>query len=161
MHKQLYFICPTDCLEPLINKSFSSENYFYTSLGNSIASEIQYNAHLLELIKIKNIKKIRLVLSDENRLVLEALAGINYNGIQGVSHFAKEFHPEQQEYWWNSQTMLLSVLSSYLRKVIARIHQELPLTSTIDIKGLIYQRTANRFLEIYPEFLCLKKRDLN
>ena len=36
MLKHLYFICPTDFLEGVIENVFKQINYYYTSLGNSI-----------------------------------------------------------------------------------------------------------------------------
>lgn len=39
MHKCLYLVCPTDCLEPIINNTFKQEHYFYTSLGNAFVAD--------------------------------------------------------------------------------------------------------------------------
>ena len=42
MSNNLYFICPTDNLESIINSTFNEEKYYVTSLANSITFNHQF-----------------------------------------------------------------------------------------------------------------------
>ena len=69
----LYFICPTDFLETVINATFSGDNYFLTSLGNSINLEENHVAEICELIEKRSIASISFILSDDNKFIQNTL----------------------------------------------------------------------------------------
>lgn len=56
MQKHLYFICPTDHLETVINNTFKQENYYCNSLGNSIKFDSEMVGQINVLIETKNIR---------------------------------------------------------------------------------------------------------
>ena len=68
MPKHLYFICPTDHLETVINRHYNEENYFISSLGNSIDFNKQFTAYLCDLVEAKGITEISFVLAQDNTL---------------------------------------------------------------------------------------------
>ncbi|MEL6942585.1 MAG: hypothetical protein AAFO82_07945, partial [Bacteroidota bacterium] len=90
MKKLLYFTCPTDCLETIINHSFQQENYYYSSLGNSIRFNRIVIKQLTQLIKEKNIEEIVFVLSIDNSIVLDALGDQDFLEIKGLSRFYQQ-----------------------------------------------------------------------
>lgn len=69
MNKHLYFVCPTDCLETVINQFFDQENYFYTSLANSITFDQELVDQINRLIEVEGITAISFVLSNNNQIV--------------------------------------------------------------------------------------------
>ena len=84
MQKHLFFVCPTDNLESVINFKFKHENYFLTSLGNSFEFNkdnvneinIDLQPYLLNLlrntflkIENENIKNIRFIVSSSENLI--------------------------------------------------------------------------------------------
>ena len=62
-------MCPTDCLETSINEKFKSENYFYTSIGNSFNVDKMSMVHIKKLIIKHEIKNIDFVLSLDNSFI--------------------------------------------------------------------------------------------
>lgn len=74
MHKQLFFICPTDYLELVINNNFNCENYFYSTLANSFLFNNDAIGYISSLLEYENIREITFVLSDENNLLFGSLA---------------------------------------------------------------------------------------
>ena len=73
MQKNLFLLCPTDCLESVVNHVFRNENYFYTSLGNSIVPEKRTLEYIEELITKHHITNVYFVLSNDNPIILDAL----------------------------------------------------------------------------------------
>ena len=66
MEPQLYFICPTDHLEHIINDQLGGVNYFYFSLGNSLGFDVETLEQLSSFLNEKRIENISFVLSDSN-----------------------------------------------------------------------------------------------
>ncbi|PQJ21238.1 hypothetical protein BSU00_09720 [Tenacibaculum sp. SG-28] len=118
MHKNLFFICPTDCLENRINKEFEQENYFYTSLGNSFAHDSKTIQKLSELIEKHHIQKIYMVLSQQNVIFSDALGTNSYTRIQGLHNLY--------------QTILLEKSNSIISK--KKTLQRLPFYPIISIR---------------------------
>ena len=111
--KSLNFICPTDCLEPIINDAFSQENYYYSSLGNSITFDRKIVHQLEKLIKKREIKEISFVLSNDNRIVLDALGNQDFSEIRSLGDFYKKVTLQRDQIgltWkiWDRQSLLLS-----------------------------------------------------
>ncbi|WP_452598895.1 hypothetical protein [Pontimicrobium sp. MEBiC01747] len=165
MHKALFLLCPTDCLETVINTKFASENYFYTSLANSFVSNTKTLDELNTLIVKHNITKIYFVLSRNNQIILDAL------GKQTFSNFSRlePLYRSIYKYKGNSQTMWLaekyqdSIISYFLNHKIKELEQKLSYfqSGTIKIDGKIYNKRENVFNNIYSDFICLKKYHLN
>ncbi len=90
MQKCLYSLCPTDCLETVINNTFRNENYFYTSLGNSVIFSNNTITEIKILISKHRINEVCFVLSNNNHFILDALKNNNFSNIRGLSTFYKE-----------------------------------------------------------------------
>lgn len=90
MHKCIYLICPPDCLEYTITKTFKCQNYFYTSLGNSFNQSSRTLESISSIIKKQNIKEICFVLSMDNKIVEYALGNKEYSNIGTLRNFYNE-----------------------------------------------------------------------
>jgi hypothetical protein len=71
MNKHLYFICPTDHLETVIQKISQEKNYYLTSLGNSIDLDFETMGQINSLIESKKITQISFILSNNNHFFNE------------------------------------------------------------------------------------------
>ncbi len=87
MEKCLFFVCPTDYLESTISKSFHFENYFYSTLGNSIRFTDIELLEIKKLIDRAQIDQIYFVLSLDNKIVQDALGGKNFSKIKGMRDY--------------------------------------------------------------------------
>ena len=63
MGKHLYFVCPTDNLETVIENHFQNKNYFLSSLGNSLGFSFEVVEEINSLIENKGITEINFVLA--------------------------------------------------------------------------------------------------
>ena len=89
MLKHLYFTCPTDHLETTINKSFEHENYFLSTLGNSVSFSSEFVNEISSFIKANSINKITFILSDNNRIIRDDAKSDKYNNKIEVKNFLK------------------------------------------------------------------------
>lgn len=164
--KTLYFICPADNIEHDINKQFKTENYFYTSLGNSIAlNENSTLEQIKYLIESKNITKIFLVLSDENPILLDAINKQNFSGITGLKELYVQLleKKEHAETYWRTQNGFQLILSYHLNAKIKELGDGLKeiLNSEIEIDGQIYNKEHIQFHDIYSNLICETVNSLN
>jgi hypothetical protein len=130
MSRHLYFVCPMDHLEPVINMEFKGENYFYTSLGNSLVFDGDLMSNICTLIESKLITDIRFVLSDNNKVVADAFYKKDFVRIKWLkpfyetisihkeeskvydSHFINPFKPVLAKHLDNKVSVLKNHLSS-------------------------------------------------
>ena len=165
MRKVLFLLCPTDCLEPIINSTFKYENYFYTSLGNSFVSDSETIKNIKELVRKHNIREIYFVLSNDNKIILDALGGQFFSDIRDLQNFYVEVirQKEHSEVLWQTNNRQFSILSYYLNNKIKELRLELGHLSNLPIKinGKIHNREDHTFKQIYPDLICLEKHNLN
>lgn len=165
MHKCLYFLCPTDCLEFIINDTFKYDNYFYTSLGNSFVFDFETLIYLKKMVEKHHIEEIYFVLSMDNIIVLDALGDQCFSKIIGLKKFYNEIekHNKRSKVITLSGNSQLSVISYYLNKKIKLLQLQLNNLSnkSIKIKGKIYNRDQDIFTNILPDLVCLEKYHLN
>ena len=163
MNTTLFLLCPTDCLESIINKEYKGNNYFYTSLVNIFT----YNSTTYESIKglvyKHHIKKIYFILSDQNKIVEDALEGQIYSEVRGLQNFNEriKFHKEQAELFCKTTEPMFLALSYYLNQKIRQLHLICQSDHSICIKGKVYLKHKNTFVDIYPDLVCLKAHNLN
>lgn len=165
MHKRLYLLCPTDCLESIISNTFKYENYFYTSLGNSFAPDTETLKSIKQLIEKHHIKEIYFILSMDNQIVLDAFGDQNFSKIAGLSNFFIEIEKQNRRseivaQSWNRQ---FSIISYYLNKKIKMLQLELNNLSNgpIKIGGKMYNKYQDAFADIFSDLVCLEKYHLN
>ncbi|MFT4761961.1 MAG: hypothetical protein ACI9XO_001046 [Paraglaciecola sp.] len=165
MKKCLYFICPTDFLETVINGAFNQENYYLSSLGNSITFDNQILKETKKLIREKNIDELIFVLSNENRIVLDALRNQHFSMIRGLNKFYKQvvWQQEQIERSWQTRNPQLLTFSYHLNNKIRELKHGLKdLTKDqIKISGKIYNNRKHVFSKIYPDSICMDDSNLN
>ena len=95
MLKHLYFTCPTDHLETVISESFDQENYFLSSLGNSVSFSSEFVNEVSSFIKAHSINKITFILSENNRIIAK---GDKYNKEIEVKNFLKLNNNKSKEF---------------------------------------------------------------
>lgn len=164
MHKHLYFICPTDHLESVINTTYRQENYYCTSLGNSITFDAKVVGQIHQLIETKKISRITFVLSNTNNIVGDALKNHDFVRIRGLDTFYDEILKQKSHSTLFGQSNHLSFLvSSYLNKKIKELQRKLNNVpnSLIKINGKIYIREKNTFKNIYSDLVCIEKHAFN
>ena len=127
MKKHLYFICPTDYLETVINGTFKQENYYITSLGNSITFDRKTVAAISKLVEKKNITEITFVLSDNNPIVMDGLNDQDFANVWGLGHFYRKITKLEvrAELLWQTGHLAVPVLAYYLGKRIEDLRAKL------------------------------------
>lgn len=165
MQAHLYFICPTDFLEPVINRSFKQINYYYTSLGNSIAFDSKTIHYLKDLIGKYHIKEISLVLSENNPIARDALTKKSYSKILDLDGLYNEIIVQKRysDRIWQNYNCPYLILSHYLNKKIGelRFHLDNISGNQLEIHGKIYSEKENVFKDIYSNLICIDYFSLN
>jgi len=166
MSKCLYLLCPTDCLESVINRrDLRDENYFYTSLGNSVVFNNCTVQHIKMLLKKHDIREISFVLSENNTIVLDALGKKDFLNVRGLENFYNDItrQNEHSKVSGHRNNRQFSLLSYHLNKKIKELDVELNSLhfKRIKINGKIYNRQKNIFNTIYSDLICFNKFCLN
>lgn len=165
MRKCLYFICPTDCLETIIEKSFHQENYFFSSLGNSVCFSNNELRLTRNLIQSKKIKEITFVLSDENHIVMDALGDQDYLNITGLNNFYDKviMQNDRLALSWQTLNPQFLMLSYFLNNKIKELKNGLSdcIAEQLNITGKIYNKVKNSFDDIYTELIFQEDFILN
>ena len=165
MQSHLYFICPTDHLEPIINEAFQNDNYYYTSLGNSIVFNTSTVGQIQELIKDQGIQKITFVLSDENAIILDGIGQKAFTDISGLSHFYNGLVNQSTalNMVWKSFDFQTALFSYYLQSKIVQLENKFLRTPYFDIplNGLIYKKEQGVFNNIYGHLIYKDYFSLN
>ena len=164
MQKNLYFLCPSENLEAVIEKSFPQENYFLSSLGNSISFSDDFILDINSLIESKGIGKITFILSNNNRFILDAMKNQEYKYIKELKEYYKTIEERKvltiKSYKNENFTSLIT--SHILKTKINELNSNLFdwIRNKISIEGKIYDPTKNMFFDvriniIEPESLFL------
>lgn len=165
MKKCLYFICPTDGLEFIINGTFHHENYFYSSLGNSVTFNDDDLNQTKKLICNRGIREISFVLSDDNRIVLDALGSQDFSNIKGLKKFYDQviIEKKQLEMSWQILHPQFSILSSFLNHKIEDLKNGLSdlMIGEITLNGKIYRKKEHTFDDVFSHTICQEEFILN
>jgi len=165
MQKCLYLLCPTDCLESVINQTYRNENYFYSSLGNGFMVEHTTMEYIKKTIRKYEIQEISFVLSTSNHIVKDALGAQDFLKFRGLSTLYGQLIKQKtySELFWQTAYSELSLLSYYLNAKIKELQLELGAIRNFPLKinGKIYDRDAHVFKKIYAELVCIEKQCLN
>ena len=152
MQKHLYFLCPTDHLESVVNKYFKQDNYFWTSLGNSVAFDDDQMVELKALIEAKEINKITFILSRDNQLISDALRDQDFSYLKGLGDFYYEIARQSFEATgiWQTSDLAVPVVSKYLEMKLKTLKAKLDnqMTQRIELEAKIYMENTNQFSEI-------------
>ena len=165
METTLFLLCPTDCLESKINKEFKGDNLFYSSRANNYSFCMNTVANLEELIINNDIKEIYFVLSTQNKIILDTIAGQSLSQIRGFQNFdhLTNKHKELSELFWNSTDTKRVIISYFNNHKIEQLKENFrsDINRLVRIKGKIFFKTENEFLNIYSKLVCLNHLNLN
>ena len=164
MQKNLYFLCPSDNLEAVIEKRYPQENYFLSSLGNSISFSDDFILDINSLIESKGIGKITFILSNNNRFILDAMKNQEFKYIKELKEYYKTIEKRKvltiKSYKNKNFTSLIT--SHILKTKINELNSNLFdwIRNKISIEGKIYDPNKNIFFDvriniIEPESLFL------
>lgn len=149
MQDRLFFVCPTDRLEPILNKRYRGINHYYASLGNSVEFNFSTLGLIKGLIRRNKIKKILFVLSSDNPILLDALGNQEHSDITQLAKFYKDVTTRNAYpmVLWYIHKNQISVAVSHLKNKIKELEQELNYTFTDDIKieGKIFNKADHSF----------------
>lgn len=165
MKKHLYFICPTDYLEPVINTAFKNENYYITSLGNSIIFNSDIIDEINMLIAIKDIKEITFVLADTNQIISDAIENQDFTDVRGLRslHYEMTKQRKYKEIVWGNHNIKTPIISYHLNQkkneFISRLrHWD---KNSLDINTKIYNNRTGVFDEVFSDLIYRKHFSLN
>ena len=165
MRDVLYFVCPTDCIEPIINETFKTNNFFFTSLGNSIDMNWSVIEKVKSMIDEMNISDIRFVLSDQNQIVLDAIQCQKFAGIRGLQSMYLKMHDSRSDLMAFNKTGKYNyiLLSHHLNSQINILKRELDYCQyePIQVSGRLYNKEENLFYNISSEIVCSGHYSLN
>lgn len=160
MMKRLFFICPTDFLETIINDTFKGENYFVTSLGNSISFEAGQAEEINVLIDSKGIQEIIFVLSEDNRIHQNAQELQGASNINGLYSFCSQIEAEKvrSALRWKSDGRSKAVLYKHLKKKVQDLKSTLHRRqlNEVKLKTLVYSKRKEAYSELQHDLLDFK-----
>ena len=149
MHKHLYFVCPSDNLEGLIDKKFPQENYFLSSLGNSISFSKDIMQEVNALIELKGIDKITFILSDDNKLIFDGLRNQKFDNINVLKKLYNNIsdYKKLTSKVYTEGNLQILVTSNLLNEKIKEIKLSLYdwLSSKVNIDAKIFIRKSEEF----------------
>lgn len=165
MKSHLYFICPTDQLESVIDNNFKQENYYITSLGNSIAFDLDMMCVVNDLILLNNIQAISFVLAQDNPVLLNQTKRPDNPEINGLDDLYQQISYQRQcaEVVWQNGDNHFLTLSYYLNEKIKELKMELNIAfqDSLSINGKIYDRGKKSFNDVYSNLICDRSISLN
>lgn len=166
MISHLFFICPTDNLIPRIEKDFSEENYFYTSLANRVSFDVGVIEKIKGLIETKNIREITFVLSEDNKIIKDVLSNCNYANSRGLGGFYSKMIRKQKSFdvLFQKKNLIRPIVSHYLNTKVEELEEELDdcwFSSLLNVNAKIYDREENKFINISSEIFYKENFALN
>ena len=159
--KRLYFICPTDYIEATINQAFEGENYFLTSLGNTLVFDDYKVQEVSALIQMNEIKEVVFVLSDENRFFHETLGSNGLASIVEFSGFFREKNPKRVSSLLrkNGKSHNYILLEAYLDSKLQELNFRLKNSQidNVEMSTMIYFKQDNSFStgrDLINQYIC-------
>lgn len=165
MGKKLFLVCPTDCMETIINKKFKSDNYFYTSIGNAFNVDDITIKTIEKLISKHQIKDVNFILSLDNSFILQTLIGNLNLQAKGLKKHSEDIkrkkrHLEVILKEENNGYLLLSyILNNKIKELKLRLIDSH--NNPIKIGAKIYDRNLDDFKNIYSELIFFEKYNMN
>ena len=155
MTKRLFMICPTDYIESIIRGKFDGQKYFYSSLGNSFTVDGSCAGELIKVIESRQIQEITFVLSENNKIILDATQRQRYIDITGLRTNYRRIISQRKlpDQMWASQNGHVLFLSYYLKDQINKFRATLQDHSLhgVTINAMIYSKEDDCLRHIYPE----------
>lgn len=157
MEPQLYFICPTDHLEHIINDQLGGVNYFYFSLGNSLGFDVETLEQLSSFLNEKRIENISFVLSDSNQLVLDAIqrqGGVQFKGLENLYDGIRR-EKVLSSSLWKGKSLEIALVAQYLKSRVKDLESKFSetLNADLNITALLYDSKNKQFKSLYSDFI--------
>lgn len=164
MFNNLYFICPSDNIESITNSKLKDNNFYITSLANSITFNYDFIKELYSIIESKKISEITFVLSDDNKLINDAIENKEYKNIKSLDHLNLKISLQKNFYNKESTTSeirldLISCLLNQKKYELKNIMNSLGLK--LDINAKVYNTKVNKFTKVKSKLLNLEFFNLN
>ena len=159
MRKTLFLICPTDIMESIIQAHFQSDNYFYTSLGNSLDLNNEITVRLIkQQILDKDITQIIFVLKEDNPILKDVMCSYKYRQISCLQHLYHEaiYNKSMMSHGGILSDAHKSYLSRFLINKVCTLKNKLNgQFSNVKVNAFIYKNKYPYFFTNEPNFsLC-------
>lgn len=152
MQKHLFFICPTDHLEFAINRVFPDENYFFTSLGNSVSFDEELMVYLNEMLLEKKIQRVTFVLNENNAIVVDAMKSRSPSSLDKMEGFYSQVAWQEDATFklWRKCDSRMAVLSNLLNHKMEEFKACLnkPIMDQLEIDAKIYSTQKKSFANL-------------
>ena len=93
------------------------------------------------------------------------MAGQSLSQIRGLKNFDSYIkkNKEMSELFWNSNDTTRVIISYFINQKIEQLKENFrsDINKLVNIKGKIFFKTENKFLNIYSKFVCLNNLNLN
>ena len=153
MTKHLFFVCPTDNLESIIDLKFRHDNYYLSSLGNSMTFNEEIVSKIDILIKRFKITEIIFVLASNNRIINDALKDQEFSNIKVLRPLYKEITLQDKllKALWKPSNIILPIISSHLNKKIKELRLNMRNLSIAqqNMRALVFDIQKNVFSDIH------------
>lgn len=157
MRGHLHFICPTDHLEPLINKNFKAKNYFVSTLGNSLVLDMETMLGLVDLLDNNMVTKITFVLANDNSIIKDAVEKKAFSDIEGIDEFYDKLQAKKRssELLYKVEDRNSLIIAYHLNEKIKELQDQLSifLSKPVSVDGKLYNRMTNAFETIYSDLI--------
>ncbi|MDG1296332.1 MAG: hypothetical protein P8P48_04275 [Saprospiraceae bacterium] len=150
MNGHLYFICPTDHLELIIDNAFLGDSYFFTSLGNSMVFDEDLCFEIGNLMELKGIQAITFILSDKNKVIRDALLHQDFSRFGRLKGLYDEItnHKEQSRSQGVQDARIHELaLSVHLDSKVKELMMKMP-AQNLNIDAKIYGWVSKQFIEV-------------
>lgn len=150
MNGHLYFICPTDHLELIIDNAFLGDSYFFASLGNSMVFDEDLCSEIGNLMELKGIQAITFILSDMNKVICDALLHQDFSSFGRLKGLYDEItnHKEQSRFHGIQDARIHELaLSVHLDSKVKELMMKMP-AQNLNIDAKIYGRVSTEFIEV-------------
>lgn len=141
----------------VINDAFRRDNYYMTSLGNSLSFDKNTIEAIHWLINAKGIKEISFVLSYSNVFINDALQSQSFSNVFVLSDTYYELArlKKRTRITWKARDSKEYIISYYLtNKVMALMPLlDTELTDRLQVNAMIYYENENTFREVFSNLI--------
>lgn len=165
MPGHLYFVCPTDHLETVIESHFSGDHYFVSSLGNSIDFNSKFATYLANLIETKGITEISFVLAEDNVMLKNVQKIKEFKGLRRLHKFYQS-NLKSKTYGKDEKHKLYSKLPEVYNCLCLRVEDFNSQVSNryseaVRVNAKVYYRQKNNFKEVSSHMDLIRHICLN
>ena len=165
MLKHLYFICPTDNIETIIENTFSNTNYYLSSLGNTINFDQGFIEEVNAQIRAKGISEITFILSDTNRIILDLYSLEEKKSMENIDKFFSNQRKNKEDKAISEHEAVFhsQLIATYLYSKIRELQLAMSESSYnhLKVNAQVYNRQMNMFTKIKNSTACYSSFSIN